>query len=139
MNGGSNGGSKKVEPPETLIFQGVPLVEVAGFPSGPQAQSSREALLCLPLVSLDSFAFLPPAADSTLCCRSARSPTALQAACSDPRPFNDSKRASHEGMPFCCRSGGIRIRSELWHPVQIYKIWCNLVSITDRFHDIQYN
>ena len=31
MNGGSNGGSKKVEPPETLIFQGVPLVEVAGF------------------------------------------------------------------------------------------------------------
>ena len=66
-----------------------------------------------------------------------------------PRPYRPrvripaidiAKRRYPQGAsPFCCRSGGIRIRSGLWHPVHICNIWCNSVSITDRFHDIQYN
>ena len=70
---GTNVGTEAIKNPQPVDLQRIADVEVAGFPSGPQAQSSREALPCLPLVSLDSFAFLPPAADSTLCCRSARS------------------------------------------------------------------
>ena len=61
MNGGSNGGSKKVEPPETLIFQGVPLVEVAGFePAAFWSRTKRATKLRYTSMSLEPMRGLEP-------------------------------------------------------------------------------
>ena len=63
---GTNVGTEAIKNPQPVDLQRIADVEVAGFPSGPQAQSSQKALPCLLLVSLDSFRSLPASPDSPL-------------------------------------------------------------------------
>ena len=100
-----------MEPPETLIFQGVPLVEVAGFIRKLNRRSRHcRAFRSFRLTRSPSF-------------RLRRTAHCADGRLTPPRPYRPrvrlsaidiAKRRHPQGAsPFCCRSGGIRTRGLL--------------------------